>query len=103
MLGVRIIYIVQPPLFSLKHYPRALRTKHSLNESNVFLQHTLLAQFYIKSIFKTLHISSVHLLALIPAVQNQLELHRLKYVSPLLRAPTCFKRYNPLACRVTSR
>jgi hypothetical protein len=68
MLGVRIIYIVQPPLFSLKHYPRALRTKYSLNESNVFLQHTLLAQFYTESIFKTLHISSVHLLALIPAV-----------------------------------
>jgi hypothetical protein len=35
--------------------------------------------------------------------QNQPELYRLKYVSPLLRAPTCFKRYNPLACRVTSR
>jgi hypothetical protein len=35
--------------------------------------------------------------------QNQSKLHQLKYVSPLLRAPTCFKRYNPLACRVTSR
>jgi hypothetical protein len=35
--------------------------------------------------------------------QNQPELYRLKYVSPFLRAPTCFKRYNPLACRVTSR
>jgi hypothetical protein len=35
--------------------------------------------------------------------QNQPELHRLKYVSPLLQAPTCFKRYNPLACRLTSR
>jgi hypothetical protein len=35
--------------------------------------------------------------------QNQLELHRLKYASPLLRAPACFKRYNTLACRVTSR
>jgi hypothetical protein len=35
--------------------------------------------------------------------QNQLELHRLKYASPLLRAPTCFKRYNPLVCRVMSR
>jgi hypothetical protein len=34
--------------------------------------------------------------------QNQPELHRLKYTSPLLRAPTCFKRYNSLACRVTS-
>jgi hypothetical protein len=68
MLGVRIIYIVQPPLFSLKHYPKTLRTKYSLNESNVFLQHTLLAQFYTESIFMTLHISSVHLLDLIPAV-----------------------------------
>jgi hypothetical protein len=34
---------------------------------------------------------------------NQPELYRLKYASPILRAPTCFKRYNPLACRVTSR
>jgi hypothetical protein len=34
---------------------------------------------------------------------NQPELCRLKYASPLPRAPTCFKRYNPLACRVTSR
>jgi hypothetical protein len=34
--------------------------------------------------------------------QNQPELYRLKYVSPFLRAPTCFKWYNPLACRVTS-
>jgi hypothetical protein len=35
--------------------------------------------------------------------QNQPELYRLKYASPLQRAPTCFKRYNPLACRVASR
>jgi hypothetical protein len=35
--------------------------------------------------------------------QNQPELHQLKYASPLLRATSCFKRYNPLACRVTSR
>jgi hypothetical protein len=35
--------------------------------------------------------------------QNQPELYRLKYASPLPRAPTCFKRYNLLACRVTSR
>jgi hypothetical protein len=70
MLEVSFIYtyIVQPPLFSLKHHPRALRTKYNLNESNVFLQRTLLAQFYTESIFRTLHISSVHLLALIPAV-----------------------------------
>jgi hypothetical protein len=34
--------------------------------------------------------------------QNQPELYRLKYASPLQRAPTCFKRYNPLACRVAS-
>jgi hypothetical protein len=38
-----------------------------------------------------------------PVWQNQPELHRLKYASPLQRAPTCFKRYNPLAFRVTSR
>jgi hypothetical protein len=35
--------------------------------------------------------------------QNQPELYQLKYASPFLRAPTCFKRYNPLACRVTSQ
>jgi hypothetical protein len=28
--------------------------------------------------------------------QNQPELHRLKYASPLLRATSCFKRYNPI-------
>jgi hypothetical protein len=53
---------------SLKHHSRALRTKHNLIESNVVLQNTLLVKFYTKSIFKALHISSVHLLALIPAV-----------------------------------
>jgi hypothetical protein len=68
MLEVRFIYIVQPPLISLKHHPRALRTKHNLNESNVLLQNSLLSRFYTKSIFQTPHISSVHLLALIPAV-----------------------------------
>jgi hypothetical protein len=35
--------------------------------------------------------------------QNQPELYRLKYASPFHRAPTYFKRYNPLACRVKSR
>jgi hypothetical protein len=35
--------------------------------------------------------------------QNQSELHRLKYASPLSRAPTYFKQCNPLACRVTSQ
>jgi hypothetical protein len=55
-------------LNSIKHHPRALRTKHSLNESNVFLQNTLLVKFYTESIFKAIYISSVHLLALIPAV-----------------------------------
>jgi hypothetical protein len=34
--------------------------------------------------------------------QNQPELHRLKYASPLSRASTYFKRCNPLTCRVTS-
>jgi hypothetical protein len=70
MLGVRVIYIYYSHLyFPFKHHPRALRTRHSLNESNVLLQHTLLAKiFFTESIFKALHISSVHLLALIPAV-----------------------------------
>jgi hypothetical protein len=36
-------------------------------------------------------------------VAGPLELYRLKYVSPFLRASTCFKRYNPLVFRVTSR
>jgi hypothetical protein len=31
------------------------------------------------------------------------ELHRLKYASPLSRAPTYFKRCNPLVCRVSAR
>jgi hypothetical protein len=35
--------------------------------------------------------------------QYQPELYRLKYMSPLQRAPTYFKRYNPLAYRVASR
>jgi hypothetical protein len=35
--------------------------------------------------------------------QNQPELYQLKYASPIQRASTCFKRYNPLACRVASR
>jgi hypothetical protein len=38
-----------------------------------------------------------------PVWQNQPELYRLKYASPLPRAPTCLKWYKPLACRVTSR
>jgi hypothetical protein len=35
--------------------------------------------------------------------QYQPELYQLNYASPIQRAPTCFKRYNPLACRVASR
>jgi hypothetical protein len=35
--------------------------------------------------------------------QNQPELYQLKYASPLQRAPTYFKWYNPLACWVASR
>jgi hypothetical protein len=31
------------------------------------------------------------------------ELHRLKYASPLSRAPTYFKQCNPLGCRVSAR
>jgi hypothetical protein len=52
MLVVRVIYIYTiATSVSLKYHPRALRTKHSLNESNVFLQNTLLVKFYTKSIF----------------------------------------------------
>jgi hypothetical protein len=53
---------------SLKHHPRALRTKHNLNKSNVVLQYTWLVKFYTKSIFKACHIFGVHLLDLIPAM-----------------------------------
>jgi hypothetical protein len=52
MLKVRVIYMYYSHLyFSFKHHPRALRTKHNLNESNVLLQHTLLIKFYTESIF----------------------------------------------------
>jgi hypothetical protein len=67
MLVVRVIYTIATSN-SLKHHPRALCTKHNLNESNVVLQYTWLIKFYTKSIFKACHISGVHLLALIPAV-----------------------------------
>jgi hypothetical protein len=71
MLGVRIIYIYSTVTsISLKLHPRALRTKHNLNEPNVLLQHTLLAIFYTENIFKAFPVSSVHLLALIPAVAD---------------------------------
>jgi hypothetical protein len=39
-----------------------------LNETNIVLQNTLLVKFYTKSISKIIHISRIHLLALIPAV-----------------------------------
>jgi hypothetical protein len=39
-----------------------------LNKTNIVLKNTLLIKFYTKSIFKSIHISRVHLLALIPAV-----------------------------------
>jgi hypothetical protein len=38
------------------------------NEPNVVLPNTLLVKFYTKSISKAIHIASVHLLALIPAM-----------------------------------
>jgi hypothetical protein len=69
MLEVRVHICTIATSNSLnKHHPRALRTKHNPNETNVVLQNTLLVQFYTKSIFKAIYISSVHLLALIPAV-----------------------------------
>jgi hypothetical protein len=105
MLGVRIIYIyiIQPPLFSPQYHPRALHTKHNLNESNVLLQNNLLIKFYTESIFKALHISSVHLLSLIPAVAEPTRITPAQARKSTSAAPTCFKRYNPLACRVTFR
>jgi hypothetical protein len=39
-----------------------------LDEFNIVLQNTLLVKFYTKNISKVIHISGVHLLALIPAV-----------------------------------
>jgi hypothetical protein len=38
----------------------------------------------------------------IKLVRSSLWQNHLKYASPFLKAPTCFKRFNPLACRVTS-
>jgi hypothetical protein len=67
MLVVRVIYTIATSN-SLRYHPRALRTKHNLNESNVVLQYTWLVKFYTKSIFKAFHIPKVHLLALLPAV-----------------------------------
>jgi hypothetical protein len=69
MLGVRVIYIIWPPLIPLINITLGLYVLSTvLNESNVVLQNNLLVKFYTKNIFKAFHISSVHLLALIPAV-----------------------------------
>jgi hypothetical protein len=69
MLGVRVIYILWPPLIPLINITLGLYVLSTiLNESNVLLETTLLVKFYTKNIFKAFHISSVHLLALIPAV-----------------------------------
>jgi hypothetical protein len=54
MLEVRVIYIYiyySHIYFSFKHHPRALRTKHNLNESNVLLQNTLLIKFLYQKHF----------------------------------------------------
>jgi hypothetical protein len=70
MLVVRIIYIYIIAT-SISHIGITLGLyvlSTILNEPNVVLQNTLLAKFYTKSIFKAFHISSVHFLALIPAV-----------------------------------
>jgi hypothetical protein len=68
MPRVRVIYILLPPLIPLNITLGLYVLSTSLNEPNVVLQNTLLVKFYTKSIFKAFHISSVHLLALIPAV-----------------------------------
>jgi hypothetical protein len=68
MPRVRVIYILLPPLIPLNITLGLYVLNTILNESNVVLPNTLLVKFYTKSIFKAFHISSVHLLALIPAV-----------------------------------
>jgi hypothetical protein len=65
MLGVRVIYILWPPLIPLINNTLELYVLSTiLNETNIALPNTLLVKFYTKNIFKANHISSVHLLAL---------------------------------------
>jgi hypothetical protein len=69
MLGVRVIYILWPPLIPLINITLGLYVLSTiLNETNIALPNTLLVKFYTKNISKVNHISQVHLLALIPAV-----------------------------------
>jgi hypothetical protein len=67
--------------------------------------HVVVLQTYVlhngvRMVLQSLVVALIHELEL---WQNQPELHRLKYVCPLLRAPTYFKWYNPLACWVMSQ
>jgi hypothetical protein len=68
MLGVRVIYITATSIFPLNITLGLYVLDTALTNPTYLLQHTLLVKFYTKSTFKVLHISSVHLLALIPAV-----------------------------------
>jgi hypothetical protein len=70
MLGVRVkyIYITATSTFPLNITLGLYILNTALTNPTYLLQNTLLVKFYTESIFKALHISSVHLLALIPAV-----------------------------------
>jgi hypothetical protein len=69
MLGVKVIYILWPPLIPLINCTLGLYVLSTiLNETNIAVPNTLLVKFYTKNISKVNHISRVHLLALIPAV-----------------------------------
>jgi hypothetical protein len=69
MLGVRVIYILWPPLIPLINITLGLYVLSTiLNKTNIVLPNTLLVKFYTENISKVNHISGVHLLALIPAV-----------------------------------
>jgi hypothetical protein len=69
MLGVRVIYILWPPVIPLINITLGLYILSTiLNETNIVLPNTLLVKLYTKNISKVNHISGVHLLALIPVV-----------------------------------
>jgi hypothetical protein len=70
MLVVRFIYIYNTAtsIFPLDITLGLYVLSSTLTNPTFFLQNTLLSKFYTKGIFKAPYISSVHLLALIPAV-----------------------------------
>jgi hypothetical protein len=81
----------------------ALRSKHSLIKSNARCKFICWPNFILKTFFKSYCGCKSKPTALIPAVAEPPELHRLKYASPLSRAPTYFRWCNPLVCRVSAR